>query len=112
MYFRIGAESYSSPERIENSRVNKVVALWTLLAKFACGQVSSPRLYRLIMMKVLRYLRLSSTYLKYLSYQKFNFGILLKENSISIQERADKLIKMKVFAAVDLWFLGYYDENK
>ena len=44
VYFRLGAESYSSLCRVGNSRV---VALCTLLTKFACGQVSSPRLYRL-----------------------------------------------------------------
>ena len=32
---------------LEIREVNKVVALWTLFAKFACRQVPSPRLYRL-----------------------------------------------------------------
>ena len=43
-YFRGGAESYSSLGRVEKKRKKN---LRPLLAKFACGQVSSPRLYRL-----------------------------------------------------------------
>ena len=33
-------------------KVNSVVALCTLWNKFACGQVSSPRLYRLTLVKL------------------------------------------------------------
>ena len=45
--FRLGAESYSSLGRVEKKRKNSVVALRSLLDVFACGQVLSPRLYRL-----------------------------------------------------------------
>ena len=41
--FRLGAESYSSLERVEKKK--KIAC--PLLDVFACGQVSSPRLYRL-----------------------------------------------------------------
>ena len=47
-YFRLGAESYSSLRRVVKKEENSVVALRSLLNVFACGQVSSPRLYRLI----------------------------------------------------------------
>ena len=46
-YFRLGAESFSSLERIGKKEENSVVALRSLLNVFAGGQVSSPRLYRL-----------------------------------------------------------------
>ena len=42
-YFRLGAESYSSLERV--GRKERKIAC-PLLDVFACGQVSSPRLYR------------------------------------------------------------------
>ena len=44
VYFRLGAESYSSLGPV--GKKEKKIA-WDILAKFACGQVSSPRLYRL-----------------------------------------------------------------
>ena len=44
-YFRLGAESYSSLGRV--GKKDKKIAC-PLLAKFACGQVSSPRLYSVI----------------------------------------------------------------
>ena len=50
MYFWPGAESYSSFGLLNYflwREVNSVVALCTLWLKFACGQVSSPRLCRL-----------------------------------------------------------------
>ena len=50
VYFRPGAESYSSFGLLNYFlwwEVNSVVALCTLWTKFTCGQVSSPRLYRL-----------------------------------------------------------------
>ena len=48
VYFRLGAESYSSLGRVGKKEEKNVVALRSLLNVFACGQVSSPRLYRLI----------------------------------------------------------------
>ena len=42
-YFRLGAESYSSLGRVGKKK--KIAC--PLLEVFACGQVSSPRLYRL-----------------------------------------------------------------
>ena len=42
-YFRLGAESYSSLGHVGKKRKRKYSR--PLLAKFACGQVSSPRLY-------------------------------------------------------------------
>ena len=42
-YFRLGAESYSSLGRV--GKKEKIAC--PLLDVFACGQVSSPRLYRL-----------------------------------------------------------------
>ena len=51
VYFRPGARSYQSFGLLNYflwwGEVNSVVALRTLWLKFACGQVSSPRLYRL-----------------------------------------------------------------
>ena len=44
VYFLIGAESYSSLGHV--GKKEKKIA-WDILAKFACGQVSSPRLCRL-----------------------------------------------------------------
>ena len=44
-YFRLGAESYSSLGRVAKKKEKKIAC--TLLDVFACGQVSSPRLYRL-----------------------------------------------------------------
>ena len=44
LYFRLGAESYSSLGPV--GKKEKKIA-WDILAKFACGQVSSPRLHRL-----------------------------------------------------------------
>ena len=44
LYFGLGAESYSSLGPV--GKKEKKVA-WDILAKFACGQVSSPRLHRL-----------------------------------------------------------------
>ena len=41
-------ESYSSLERVGKNEENSVVALRSLLNVSACGQVSSPRLYRLM----------------------------------------------------------------
>ena len=43
-YFRLGAESYSSLGRVGKKRRKYSRPL---LAKFSCGQLSSPRLYRL-----------------------------------------------------------------
>ena len=52
VYFRPGTESYSSFGLLNYflwwGEVNSVVALCTLWLKFACGQVSSPRLHRLL----------------------------------------------------------------
>ena len=53
-YFRLGADSYSSLGRVVKKE-NSVVALRSLLNVFACGKVSSPRLYRLIIKKTVRY---------------------------------------------------------
>ena len=51
-YFRLGAESYSSFERVGKKKKKKACPL---LDVFDCGQVSNPRLYRLkIMLEKLR----------------------------------------------------------
>ena len=43
-YFRLGAKSYSSVGRVAKK---EMIIACPLLDVFACGQVSSPRLYRL-----------------------------------------------------------------
>ena len=50
VYFRLGAESYSSLGPV--GKKEKKIA-WDILAKFACGQVSSPRLHRLMTLLML-----------------------------------------------------------